>query len=86
MTLFEYQDKLVQTYGYKLLPDKIRWQVRRVFVKHLPAPFFDYLFTGFEGYPLFSKAGSFISRGFSRVVVGDYGAFIKFGRENPRSI
>ncbi len=32
MTLLEYQDKLVQTYGYKLLPDKIRWQVRRVFV------------------------------------------------------
>ena len=77
MTLLEYQDKLVQTYGYKLLPDKIRWQVRRVFVKHLPAPFFDYLFTGFEGYPLFSKAGNCISRGFSRVVVGDYGAFIE---------
>lgn len=77
MTLLEYQDKLAQTYGYKPLPDKIRWRVRRMFVKHLPAPFFDCLFSGFEGYPLFSKSGNCISRGFSRVVIGDYGAFVE---------
>ena len=77
MTLLKYQDKLAQTYGYKPLPDKIRWRVRRMFVKHLPAPFFDCLFSGFEGYPLFSKSGNCISRGFSRVVIGDYGAFVE---------
>lgn len=77
MTILQYQNELSKTYGYKPLPEKTKWTVRRLYVSHLPAPFFDTMFDGLEGYPLFSKAGNCISRGFSRVVVGDYGAFVE---------
>ena len=81
MTLLEYQKRLSKAYGYRPLPEKIKWNAQKLYVEHLPAPFFEFLFSGIEGYPLFSKAGNGISRGFSRVVVGDYGAFVEIPKE-----
>lgn len=81
MTILEYADKLAKAYGYRPLPEKLKWDAQKVYVQHLPAPFFDFMFNGMEGYPLFSHSGNGISRGFSRVVVGDYGAFVEIPEE-----
>lgn len=77
MTMLEMQDKLAAKYHYSILPEAIRWKYRKLYLEHLPAPFFEWMSCGKEGYPLFSKAGNCIARGFSRVVVGDYGAFVE---------
>lgn len=76
-SLLDIQKALADKYNYQPLPESIKWKYRELYVKQLPAPFFDCLFTGFSGYPLFSKAGNCISKGFKRVVIGDYGAFVE---------
>lgn len=81
-SMLEIQKTLADKYSYQPLPESIKWKYRELYVKQLPAPFFDCLFTGFSGYPLFSKAGNCIAKGFHRVVIGDYGAFVEISPDD----
>ncbi len=65
-----YIQKLVDEFSYKKLPKEKSKEVREFFYDNIPCRLF-------EDYTLFDLDNHMIARGFERIVVGDYGAFIE---------
>ena len=63
-------DKLVMQYKYKKLPEALSAEMRNYYEANLPA------FKPSD--KLYSLDGTLICKGFKRIVIGDYGAFIEF--------
>jgi len=65
---------LANKYKYKKLPQEKSDEVREYYTKNIP----DFLSVV---QPLYSSAGTLICSSFTRIVVGDYGAFVEFSSE-----
>jgi len=71
--------KLVQEYHYKKLPSHLSKSVREYYQHQLPQWLQDIIQQKRENETaLYSLDGTQICTGFTRVVIGDYGAFIEF--------
>ena len=74
------QAKLAEKYRYKPLPDDLSQKYRRWFEEQLPKQFQGKT-GGQKNCFLYSQRGILIARGFTRIVIGDYGAFIEIPDE-----
>lgn len=77
--LFEQQ--LSKLYHYKKLPSELSQQVRKYYLYNIP---YEFSITG-SNYPIYSLSGSLIANSYSRIVIGDYGAFIEFNKSESNS-
>lgn len=73
-TVTDFQKSLAEKYKYKKLHDHLQGRVRQVYIDHLPQGL---VITGDDEITLFSLSGIPISKGYDRIVIGDYGAFIE---------
>lgn len=69
--------KLAQKYGYKPLPKDLSEKYRQFYIDNLP----EGLSTEGSDIVLCTRTGTVVCNGYSRIVVGDYGAFIEFDEE-----
>lgn len=69
------QENLAKEYKYKPIPPLLSMQYRQDYLDSLPAGM---LVQGNKNCRIYSKEGTLIACGYSRIVVGDYGAFIEF--------
>lgn len=74
----EYEANLANHFHYQKLDTEFSSQVREYYKSNIPQ------FLRIEGsrQPLFSKNGSQIAKGYDRIVIGDYGAFIEFSKSD----
>jgi hypothetical protein len=72
------QDELAEKYKYKKLPKELSKKVRKEYLKLLPTIL---KIDGDLDFKIYSKEGTLISNGYNRIVIGDYGAFIEFNKE-----
>lgn len=70
-------DLLVDKYKYRKLPEELSKRVKDLYRKALP---FDYTL-GENFLKIKDKSGRIISNGYSRIVIGDYGAFIEIPKD-----
>jgi hypothetical protein len=71
-------ERITKEFDYKPLPKDKSALARAYYTKAIPEGLH------LEGHPtqqLFSQNGTLICKGYTRIVVGDYGAFIEFSRE-----
>lgn len=68
--------KLAEKYGYMPLPKELSKKYREYFEDNIPT----YLRNG-ENKAITTANGSTIASGYNRIVIGDYGAFIEFDKE-----
>lgn len=73
MNLLELQEELATEFKYKRLPTAKSQEMRQLYRDELP-PGID--FNGCRT-PLYTKDGTLVARGYQRVVIGDYGAFLE---------
>lgn len=66
--------KLAQEYGYKPLPKELSEKYRQFYIDNLP----EGLSIDGSDTVLCTKTGTVVCNGYTRIVVGDYGAFIEF--------
>lgn len=83
MTTFEkyltsHIEQLANKYKYRVLPKYIREQTLQLYIKHLPKWLSQ---SGNPSLKLYTLSGTLISNGFTRVVVGDYGAYVEISKE-----
>lgn len=71
--LLQKQNDLSANYAYKKLPDDFSYMVRKEYATLLP----DFYMHNNQNQELHSIDGVLIARGWNRVVIGDYGAFIE---------
>ena len=74
MNTLKIEAKLAQKYGYKPLPPPLSEKYREFFTQNIPA----FLKMDGDNIALYTTEGSLLCNGYSRIVVGDYGAFIEF--------
>ena len=77
MNTLNIEAKLAQEYGYKPLPKELSEKYRQFYIDNLPEGF---IINGSDTV-LCTKTGAVVCNGYSRIVVGDYGAFIEFDEE-----
>ena len=70
--------QLVEQYHYKPLPKELSIKQRRQYEKELPSCF---SLNGNLNCKIYDKYGHFLAKGYSRVVIGDYGAYIEIPLE-----
>lgn len=77
MNTLNIEAKLAQEYGYKPLPKELSEKYRQFYIDNLPEGL------SIEGSDtvLCTKTGTVVCNGYTRIVVGDYGAFIEFDEE-----
>lgn len=68
-------ENLAREYKYKPIPPLLSMQYRQDYLDSLPAGM---LVQGNKNCRIYSKEGTLIACGYTRIVVGDYGAFIEF--------
>ena len=78
LEVIELQEDLSKRYNYRPLPVDLSLAVRHKYTKGLPQGF---IITGEPSTPLYSPLGTTIATGYTRIVVGDYGAFIEFSKK-----
>lgn len=66
-------DELVKTYKYKPLPPDLSKTAREIYKKYTPAYLQDH-----QNDILYSFGFLPVCRGFERIVIGDYGAYVEF--------
>lgn len=74
-------DDLAKNYKYKKLPDKLSEEVRKKYLEDLD----NYLLTSLNGdndVYIYTSENVLIARGYDRVVIGDYGAFIEIDKKD----
>lgn len=71
------QDDLASVYKHKKLPFELSELVRKRYLAYLPP---NLNIRGDETFKIYSKAGTLISVGYKRIVIGDYGAFVEIDR------
>ena len=77
MNTLNIEAKLAQKYGYKPLPKDLSEKYRQFYIDNLPDCF---IIDGSDTV-LYTKTGTVVCNGYTRIVVGDYGAFIEFDKE-----
>ena len=77
MNTLNIEAKLAQEYGYKPLPKELSEKYRQFYIDNLPEGF---IINGSDTV-LCTKTGAVVCNGYTRIVVGDYGAFIEFDEE-----
>ena len=77
MNTLNIEAKLAQEYGYKPLPKELSEKYRQFYIDNLPEGF---IINGSDAV-LCTKTGTVVCNGYTRIVVGDYGAFIEFDEE-----
>lgn len=88
--MLNFQEELSKTYHYKPLPKDVEKKTLSTYLDNLPQGISKIIDTGsecvlkpgFEMYskevfPIFSRNGTEIAKGFERIVIGHYGAFIE---------
>ena len=73
--------KLAQKYGYKPLPKDLSEKYRQFYIDNLPKVF---ILDGSSD-QLYTKNGTLICNGYTRIVIGDYGAFVEFDKEQANT-
>ncbi len=81
MNTLDIEAKLAQKYGYKPLSKNLSEKYRQFYIDNLPKGF---LLEGSSD-ALYTKNGTLICNGYKRIVVGDYGAFIEFDKEQANA-
>lgn len=76
--LLSFQEELANQYKYKKLKDNLSIEVRELYKKNLPPNLPP---EGKKDFLIYSLKGTLISKGYERIVIGDYGAFIEFTEE-----
>jgi hypothetical protein len=71
------QDELALQYKYKKLPSELSDKVRNQYLSEIPKCL---NINGDSEFELKTANGTIISKGYERIVIGDYGAFIEFNR------
>ena len=74
MNTLNIEAKLAQEYGYKPLPKELSEKYRQFYIDNPPEGF---IINGSDTV-LCTKTGAVVCNGYTRIVVGDYGAFIEF--------
>lgn len=74
--MLKYQEQLANEYKYKPIPRTFFKDVRAEFKEALP----EWCNVSGDTIPLETANGTVIANGYSRIVIGDYGAFIEFSR------
>lgn len=77
MNTLNIEARLAQKYGYKPLPKDLSEKYRQFYIDNLPDCF---IIDGADTV-LYTKTGTVVCNGYTRIVVGDYGAFIEFDKE-----
>ena len=77
MNTLNIEKRLAEKYRYAPLPDDLSEKYRQFFTENIP----DWLRIDGDESPLFTSNGSKICERYSRIVVGDYGAFVEFAEE-----
>lgn len=77
MNTLDIEAKLAQEYGYKTLPKELSEKYRQFYIDNLPECF---IINGSDTV-LCTKTGAVVCNGYTRIVVGDYGAFVEFDEE-----
>lgn len=76
--MLELQAKLAEEYKYKKLPPDLSAEVIAKYIAALPSGF---KLDGEPDIELYTLMGTRIAKGYTRIVVGDYGAFIEIPEE-----
>lgn len=71
------QDDLAKKYNYRCLPDELSQTVRKKYRESIPPC----LCMNGGVLTIRSLSGTVIANGYDRIVIGDYGAFIEFSKE-----
>ena len=82
MNTLNIEAKLAQKYGYKPLPKDLSEKYRQFYIDNLPDCF---IIDGSDTV-LCTKTGTVVCNGYTRIVVGDYGAFIEFDKDYLREL
>lgn len=78
-----FQEKLAEEYNYKSLPKDLSNKVKRKYLADLENTCIGkYLENKDCALPLYTLEGTPIAKDFSKIVIGDYGAFIEIDEEN----
>ena len=72
-------NELIAKYKYKPLPDEISKKAREWYENNIPNHLDDTKQT------LFSSNSKVVCRGFTRIVIGDYGAYVEFSEEQANT-
>lgn len=67
-------NKLVNNFNYKPLNKTLSKKYREIFEDNIP----EFLNIKGDSIKLYNKCGTLICNGYSRIVVGDYGAFVEY--------
>ena len=77
MNTLRIEAKLAEKYKYKPLPGDLSEKYRDYFKKNIP----DWLPVEGGNISIYTSNGCLIASRYDRIVIGDYGAFIEFGRD-----
>lgn len=72
--LLSYQRELAQKYKYKKLPPELSEKVRQKYLDNLPPAL---LLDGDSAFAVRSHRGTLLATGYTRIVIGDYGAYLE---------
>ena len=78
MNTLKIEQKLADKYGYMKLPETLSQKYRNFFLKNIPS----YLKIEGDNSCLYTKNGSLVCKRYNRIVIGDYGAFIEFSKDD----
>lgn len=81
MNTLHIEEKLAQKYKYKPLSKDLSEKYRRFYIDNIPNGF---MLNGSSN-TLYTKNGTSICNGYTRIVVGDYGAFVEFDEVQANS-
>lgn len=76
MNTLKIEAKLAEKYKYKPLPEDLSEKYRQFFRDNIP----EWLTESGSETPLYTSRGSFVCGKYTRIVVGDYGAFVEFAQ------
>lgn len=82
MNTLKIEAALTKKYKYKPLPRNLSEKVRDFYKKNIP----EWLKENGDSIPLYTNKGSLIVKRYTRIVIGDYGAFIEFETEDIEKI
>ena len=77
MNTLKIEAKLAEKYKYKSLPTDLSQKYREYFLSNIPEGLYTY---GDKSIVLYSNKHTPICNGYTRIVVGDYGAFVEFSQ------
>ena len=78
MNTLKIEEKLANKYHYQKLSDDLSKKYRNFFLENIP------IFLDINGSdnPLYTITGSIICKKYDRIVIGNYGAFVEFSKED----